>query len=46
MKAEAKQTLNTEAYQNYLFSRYDVMLNREEDHLPLANHISAWSKGF
>jgi len=45
MKAEAKAALNTEAYQNYLFSRYDIVLNKE-DHLPLANCISPWSKSF
>lgn len=40
MKAEAKKPLNTEAYQNFLFSRYDIVLNKEEDHLPLANHTA------
>lgn len=46
MKAEAKKVLNTEAHWSYLFSRYDIVLNKEEDQLPLANHISPWSKGF
>lgn len=31
MKAEAKKVLNTEAYWSYLFSRYGIVLNKEED---------------